>query len=222
MMNNRRIERKWVFKKVDHLMVLNSLLRSQFFFKNHYHSRSVNSIYYDDINLSNITQNLDGVSNRVKYRVRWYGSNSDNLQNPNFEIKKKRNFETQKKTIPLKNFNNINYNSEKSLNYLTKFINDNIVLNKILLPTLLIVYHRIYLISSNNLIRATIDYEVKSKRLLNFKNDFFCNFKNVILELKYEPNLDSSVRKMIDNIKVRYAKNSKYINCALNYVESFS
>ena len=39
-----------------------------------------------------------------------------------------------------------------------------------------------------------------------FKNDFFCNFKNVILELKYEPNLDSSVRKMIDNIKVRYVK----------------
>ena len=104
----------------------------------------------------------------------------------------------------------------------TKFINDNIILNKILSPSLLINYHRIYLISSNNLIRATIDHEVKSKRLLNFKNDFFCNFKNVILELKYEPNLDSSVRKMIDNIKVRYAKNSKYINCALNYVESFS
>ena len=221
-MENLRIERKWVFRKIDHLLVLNSLLRSQFFFKYHYPSRRINSIYYDDINLSNITQNLDGISNRVKYRVRWYGSNSDNLKNPNFEIKRKRNFETQKKIISLKNFNNINYHSEKNLNCLTKFINGNIVLSKILSPTLLISYHRIYLISSNQLIRATIDYEVKSKRLLNFKNDFFCNFKDVILELKYEPNLDWSVRNKLDNIKARYAKSSKYINCALNYVENFS
>ena len=66
------------------------------------------------------------------------------------------------------------------------------------------------------------NYRFNRIDLGEFKNDFFCNFKNVILELKYEPNLDSSVRKMIDNIKVRYAKNSKYINCALNYVESFS
>ena len=87
-MNNKRIERKWVFKNVDYLLVLNSLLRSQFFFKNHHPPRTVNSIYYDDINLSNVTQNLDGVSNRVKYRVRWYGKN-EHLNKPNFEIKKK-------------------------------------------------------------------------------------------------------------------------------------
>jgi len=60
-MENLRIERKWVFRKIDHLLVLNSLLRSKFFFKYHYPSRRINSIYYDDINLSNITQNLDGI-----------------------------------------------------------------------------------------------------------------------------------------------------------------
>ena len=89
-MKNRRIEKKWVFRNADYLLVLNSLLRSQFFFKNHYPSRKVNSIYYDDINLSNIIQNLDGVSNRVKYRVRWYGSNSDNLkgQDPDYNASK--------------------------------------------------------------------------------------------------------------------------------------
>ena len=86
----------------------------------------------------------------------------------------------------------------------------------------MINYHRIYLISSNKLIRATIDYEVKSKRFLNFKNDFFCNFKDVILELKYEPDLDWSVKNTLDNIKARYAKSSKYVKCALNYAESFS
>ena len=87
-----------------------------------------------------------------------------------------------------------------------------IVLSKILLPTLLISYRRIYLISSNNLIRATIDYEIKSKRLLQFKNQFFCNFNDVILELKYDPNLDWVTRRTLNNIKVRYSKSSKYVN----------
>ena len=220
-MNNKRIERKWVFKNIDYLLVLNSLLRSQFFFKKHYPSRNVNSIYYDDINLSSVTQNLDGVSDRVKYRVRWYGKN-DLLDKPNFEIKRKKNFETHKKIVALKDFSNISYDSEKNLNYLTNFINENIILNKKLLPTLLISYHRTYLVSSNNLIRATIDQKIKSKRILNFRNDFFCNFNDIILELKYDPNLDWLVRKMLDNIKVRFAKNSKYINCAVNSAENFS
>ena len=220
-MKNKRIERKWIFNKVDHILVLNSLLRSNFFFKNHYPTRRVNSIYFDDNNLTNITQNLDGVSNRLKYRVRWYGKN-DNLINPNFEIKKKKNFETQKKTISLKNFNNINYNNEKNLNNLTEFINRKIVMKKNILPTLMICYNRNYLISSNKLVRATIDYDIKSKKLLNFKNDFLCNFENVVLELKYDSDLDWMVRSMLDNIKVRYSKSSKYVNCALNYVENFS
>ena len=220
-MKNKRIERKWIFRKVDHISVLNSLLRSFFFFKTHYPIRNVNSIYFDDMNLSNISQNLAGISKRVKYRVRWYGENNS-LKNPHFEIKSKRGFETQKQIISLKKFDNINYNIKNNLNYLTHFINDKIVLGKILLPTLLISYRRIYLISSNNLIRATIDYEIKSKRLLKFKNQFFCNFNDVILELKYDPNLDWVTRRTLNNIKVRYSKSSKYVNCALNYAESFS
>ena len=220
-MKNKRIERKWIFRKVDHISVLNSLLRSLFFFKTHYPIRNVNSIYFDDMNLSNISQNLAGISKRVKYRVRWYGENNS-LKNPHFEIKSKRGFETQKQIISLKKFDNINYNIKNNLNYLTDFVNDKIVLGKILLPTLLISYRRIYLISSNNLIRATIDYEIKSKRLLQFKNQFFCNFNDVILELKYDPNLDWVTRRTLNNIKVRYSKSSKYVNCALNYAESFS
>ena len=95
-MKNKRIERKWVFNKADHILVLNLLLRSNFFFKNQYPPRKINSIYFDNNNLSNITQNLDGISNRVKYRVRWYGK-VDNLIKPNFEIKKKRILKPKKK-----------------------------------------------------------------------------------------------------------------------------
>ena len=44
-----------------------------FFFKEQYQNRKVNSIYFDDLNYSSIKQNLDGVSDKKKYRIRWYG-----------------------------------------------------------------------------------------------------------------------------------------------------
>ena len=215
MNKSTRFERKWVFRNNDHLLVLNFLLRSNFFFKFHYPPRYVNSIYFDDKNLSSITSSIEGVSDRKKYRIRWYGHN--NQTKLNFEIKEKKGFETTKKIISLEKFKNV-----EDLTDIIRFVNEEIVLDKVLQPTLLINYHRIYLISSNNLIRATIDYEIKCKRLLNFENNFFSNFSNVILELKYDSNLDQTVRNLLKNIKVRYSKNSKYVNSALNYVTSFS
>jgi len=211
--NKIRYERKWVFKNINNLQVFNLLIRSKFYFKKHYPLRKVNSIYYDDKNLSCIKQNLDGISEKTKYRVRWYGEDKS-LLNPNFEIKIKKGFEVKKKLFLLKNFNN--YSLKNKLEKLTNHINQEVILNKNLLPTMIIKYERIYLISSNNLIRATIDYQIKSRKVLNFKNDFFVDFSDVILELKYDPDLDWIVRKNFDSFNVRLSKNSKYINCSLN------
>ena len=211
--NKIRYERKWVFKNINNLQVFNLLIRSKFYFNKHYPLRKVNSIYYDDKNLSCIKQNLDGISEKTKYRVRWYGEDKS-LLNPNFEIKIKKGFEVKKKLFLLKNFNN--YSLKNNLEKLTNHINQEVILNKNLLPTMIIKYERIYLISSNNLIRATIDYRIKSKKVLNFKNDFFVDFSDVILELKYDPDLDWIVRKNFDSFNVRLSKNSKYINCSLN------
>ena len=68
-----RFERKWIFKSENYLALINSLLRSELFFTNQYPQRKVNSIYFDDLNFSAIRENLDGVSNKKKIRVRWYG-----------------------------------------------------------------------------------------------------------------------------------------------------
>jgi|TARA_B110001452_G_scaffold246663_1_gene232139 hypothetical protein len=217
--NKNRYERKWVFKNINYLQVFNLLIRSKFYFKKHYPLRKINSIYYDDHNLSCIKHNLDGVSERVKYRVRWYGEDKF-LNNPNFEIKMKKGFEVAKKLFPLKNFNNCSANN--NFNELTSYINKEIMPSKNLLPTVIIKYERIYLVSSDNLIRATIDYQVKSKKIFNFRNNFFVNFSDVILELKYDPNLDWIVRKNFDSFNVRLSKNSKYINCSLNRYQYLS
>ena len=37
-----------------------------------YKDRLINSIYYDDENFTTAQNNLSGISNRRKYRIRWY------------------------------------------------------------------------------------------------------------------------------------------------------
>ena len=96
------------------------------------------------------------------------------------------------------------------------------MLNQNLKPINLIQYKRLYLISSNNLIRATLDYDIKSKKIINFLNPFFSNFRDVILELKYDTNLDNYVRTNLNQMNTRYSKSSKYINYTLLSSNNFS
>ena len=80
-----RFERKWIYKSGDYLALINSLIRSNFFFSTQYPKRRVNSIYFDNANYSSIRQNLDGVSNKKKIRVRWYGE-ENKLIKPLLEV----------------------------------------------------------------------------------------------------------------------------------------
>jgi hypothetical protein len=82
-------------------------------------------------------------------------------------------------------------------------------------PTTLISYERIYLISADNLIRATIDFNIKSMKLLNSREDFFREYEDIVLEIKYPTKIDNFVRKNIESINFRLAKSSKYINYSL-------
>ena len=71
-MNNYRYEIKFSldeqgFTGVKHWMLSNSMLKKR------YPDRYVSSIYLDDSNYSSIKDNLIGLPNRKKYRLRWYG-----------------------------------------------------------------------------------------------------------------------------------------------------
>ncbi|MBC8304630.1 MAG: VTC domain-containing protein [Pelagibacterales bacterium] len=219
--NPNRFEKKWLFKNTFYPEVLLSLYRSKFFFRQQHTPRFINSIYFDTNNLDCINDNLDGTNIRKKFRVRWYGNNKS-LNNPNLEIKYKKNFESYKKIYLMEKFKNLDFTDVNNIKLLSKYINNNILLNQNLKPINLIQYKRLYLISSNNLIRATLDYDIKSKKIINFLNPFFSNFRDVILELKYETNLDNYVRTNLNQMNTRYSKSSKYINYTLFPSNNFS
>ena len=218
-----RFERKWVFNNNDHLILVNSLIRSNLFFCKQYPNRKVNSIYFDDINYSSIIENLDGVSKKKKIRVRWYGD-QNKLINPILEIKSKKGFETKKETHQINELNDLKFNDYENLDLIKNTVNLKYKTKIIIYPILTTNYDRQYFISNNGLVRATVDYNLKSTYIKNLSQiNIIKNFSSsCILEIKYPTNLDKYVRKNLGEMTLRLSRNSKFINSAFNTPNYFS
>ncbi len=205
----QRIEKKFVFLPGDRSKI--DLLKIEGFFKKIYLNRRVNSIYYDTIDLNCLWDNINGYSNRNKYRVRWY-NNIDNSE-VFFERKTKINQTTQKIKLSLGKF--------KTQNDLNNFLKTQEFVNKIfkittlnLVKVLNISYDRDYYIDTENKLRITFDQKITAHQDSEgklFKN--FVNLNNNILEFKYLDKNSEYVRdKMFNlNFNTRNQKFSKYV-----------
>ena len=219
----KRYERKWVFNNVNVLFLINALFRSKFLFNFQYEKRKVNSIYFDDQNYSSIRENLDGVSEKTKYRIRWYGKKNI-ITKPSFEIKSKKGFETKKTFLDIVELNNLSLIENSNLIKIKNLINNKFKFKKIIFPLLTTHYDREYFISNNRLVRATVDYNLQSKPLsYNKDNDILKNYySNITLEIKYDTNLDKYVRDNLKSISSRLSRNSKFVNSAITEPFSYS
>ena len=218
-----RFERKWIFRSNNYLALINCLIRSNLFFKTHYPKRRVNSIYFDTSNYVSIRQNLDGVSNKKKIRIRWYGIQKK-LIKPVLEIKSKKGSETKKESFKINELNDLKFLNLKNLEIIKNIVNLKINSKKIIHPILTTNYDREYFISDNGKVRATVDYNLKSVYLKNLSQiDIVKNFSSAcILEFKYPTKLDKYVRKNLKNISLRLSKNSKFVNSAFQTPTFFS
>ena len=84
-----RRENKFVFPETELGSVTSSILTSRFLFSEIFTERRVNNIYLDSMTFSNLKDNLNGVQNRIKHRIRWYGDGLE-IRNPILEYKIKK------------------------------------------------------------------------------------------------------------------------------------
>ena len=217
-----RFERKWAIgSNIDINAFLISIYRSSFMFIESYNARNVNTIYFDDAHYSSISENLDGVTFKKKYRLRWYG-NSEIISKPQFEIKSKVGLISKKRTFPIEISSDIKFDHD-GLEKVSSIFSKRFKINKILFPILSTHYHRHYFISSNKHVRATLDKSLKSYQLYGLQNlSFKKDFRNFIFEIKYDKNCDHYVRKNLKNISLRMSKSSKYVISSLDQPISFS
>ena len=205
----QRLEKKFVFLPGDDKKF--ETLKVKGFFKKIYNKRRVNSIYYDTIDLDCLWDNINGFSNRDKYRVRWY----DDINNSEvfFEKKKKINQEKQKTKISLGKYKN-----REDLNIFLKskdFVNSIFKITALnLVQVLTVSYNRDYYMDNKNKLRITFDKNINIHQ--NFEGNFFKNLANIdnnILEFKYLLEDSNYVRQKMYNLNfnLRNQKFSKYV-----------
>ena len=214
-MTESRIEKKFIFLEGDNsyrYFLISGM------FKKIYFERIVNSIYIDNENFKNVWDNINGFSQRSKYRIRWY----NDLKNSKvlLEEKNKLNQTTFKNKIEIGPFKN-----EKDLMI---FLNSNEFQKKYLFKykynlknVLKVSYKRSYFIDPKKKIRVTLDQNISvNKKYIN--NNFGISLDKNIIELKYDVADSNYCNQLVLNSRLenRNKKYSKYVQSFVEMNES--
>lgn len=214
-----RYERKFTVPSHFKLKATEQLVRANtFLFREVYHERRVNNIYFDTLGYNDYFDNVLGVANRKKTRIRWYGETFGKNSSPVLEIKIKKGLIGDKWSYGLDSFELDNTFTNECIQkvfkdaQLPKAILES---TKQLTPTLLNSYSRKYFLSADGNFRITIDFNLKYHRIDNRFNNFSFVPKydeNIIVELKYDLNRDNEANSITTQFPFRLNKNSKYVN----------
>jgi len=212
-----RYEKKFVIselelQELEHLIKSNSVMFSEIF-----HERTVNNIYLDSYDFRNYNENLDGVSQRLKIRIRWYGEIFTIIQDPVLELKMKCNELGKKWSFPLKSFS---FDKNFSLELLQQiFSKSNLPAGlaeklKSYHPTLLNSYTRKYFVSASKKHRITLDRNqvfLRIREQNNLFNEKIVNKDEYILELKYSSKDYRETESILQELPLRVIAHSKYV-----------
>ncbi|MCB9231514.1 MAG: polyphosphate polymerase domain-containing protein [Bacteroidia bacterium] len=205
---NLRHERKYRLENHTYEVVRNIIESHPLGFSELFPDRQVNNIYLDTPDLAFFTENLDGVGDRRKYRLRWYGEELDPARNLILEIKAKHN------ELGFKIQNSIAEDLKMgNLDEMRAWIRRNVQSTLPLGPVLLNTYQRSYLQSFCGRFRVTIDRKLRfhSMEFSPRVPDFFPEDPAIVLEVKYDDKWDESWKEFSRGLPFRVGKNSKYV-----------
>ena len=212
-----RYERKFYIEELQTEEIEFMLKFHPIMFKEIHHERFVNNIYFDSFNLMHYFDNIDGISRRLKVRIRWYGNLLGFVKNPTLELKLKHNLHVGKILYPLKPFildKNFSIDVIRKV-FKESSLHDILQLNlKELGFSLLNRYKRKYFLSSNRKYRVTIDTNMQIYALSPHQNNFLyklTDYSAIILELKYNDPHDKFVERITNYFPLRISRSSKYV-----------
>lgn len=217
---SKRYEIKFVPDGVD-LQELEFLVQSHpLGFRKIYHTRQINNIYFDTPDLSAYLDNVEGETSRKKVRLRWYGEQSNILQDPILEIKHKsgplgwkKRYRIKPKCFDLKaNFNLSDMVRPVSKNAATPAELDQVDLGA-WQPMLINSYIREYFLSSDAKFRLTIDRNMRFfdvNPIKQFREGPFQRDR-LIMEVKFEMDHFASSNEVTKYFPFRISKSSKYV-----------
>lgn len=211
-----RFERKFFITELSKYEIENIVKLHSAMFSEVYYERFINNIYFDTHQMNNLSDNLEGATNRIKVRVRWYGELLGVIEKPIMEVKVKNGLLGKKISLPLKPFTlSPAINIDEIIRSVTYPVKEWIADFRSLNPVLINRYTRKYFESADKKYRITLDYDQFFYRVNNTENLFLEEYNDavsVILELKYDKNSDGEVNKITSEFPFRLSKSSKYVN----------
>ena len=200
-----RYEKKYRITECSAQEVLQVLWHHPMSFRKAYPDRRINSLYFDSPDLQSLQENQAGISQRRKYRIRWYGEELYQVKKPKLEIKIRNNQFGRKELIDLPDFD---LRDPRVLEGLSREH-----VPEDLRPSVLTRYKRAYFQSQSARLRATVDTEVcyygfKEFHLLPMPH----RDEAIILEMKCAKEDAKLLKEANQQVPFRITKNSKYVN----------
>jgi len=174
-------------------------------FKMTFPDRVVNNIYFDTPDFTCCRENLAGVSERKKFRVRWYDMAEEGSK-AKLEVKIKENALGRKLGYPLA--------FTHDLTKLSEVVNEKLFFSDSLRPSLNNAYLRSYYQSGCGGFRLTIDREMTFNPLYStaFESGVqMITDPRIIVEVKFPKENMDRLREITAYIPFRQTKHSKYV-----------
>jgi hypothetical protein len=215
--SSHRFERKFVFEHLHPGVVEMWIKQNPALFRTAYPARFVNNVYFDSPDFHAYQQNKEGVPQRTKIRVRWYGPRLGRIEAPVLEFKKKQGSVGTKDSYPLPAFE---LSSALSLNGLLAAIsaaplptNAHHLIAGVQ-PALLNRYHRQYYVSADGQFRLTLDSSLEYYRVARAGNGSQLPHgkpRLIVLELKYPNEAALETHHLSQTFATRVTRLSKYV-----------
>ena len=180
-----------------------------------YPERWINSLYYDTPSLGGLADSVNGLRDRVKVRVRWYGGLAIPVASPVLEFKRKRGRLGSKDRYTLAPLD-LSARIAPAPGELTgdpPLPDDVREALALLAPARLTRYRRRYYLSADRRFRLTLDadlsfYRVQdpSRRLVRLPG----TFDGTVIEVKYGEGDDEAARPVLEKLPFRWSRFSKY------------
>ena len=163
-----RYERKFLVTELSPEDVVLVVKLNPIGFLESYSERWINSIYIDTLNLKSATDNLDGLVDRTKFRVRWYGAAGGEVLEPVLEVKSKSGLLGWKDRYPLpsRSFDDLSDAGDmKEMVQGTQDTSRIVAAAAGLFPIVMVRYRRKYFEDRTGVLRVTIDKMISYQSL---------------------------------------------------------
>ena len=212
-----RYERKFLVDQLDAHQIRAMIRLHPSMFHEPYPPRYVNNLYLDSEGMENYSDNVSGVGERRKVRIRWYGDLFRDIETPMLEFKTKTGLVGAKHIYPFapftldKRFSHRYYQEVLRTTDLPDHVKQYMRQQNVVLCNR---YYRWYFATKDQRFRVTVDSEMTFYQVKKSNNGFLrkhVDYNHIVVEVKYHEALDTQAHRVSGFFPFSVAKMSKYV-----------